>query len=214
MSSFISQSFREEEDLPVRLRNHMRLCGLAALLVGVLLFVSEFLRLYLDYFDPEAYTSIFRLDGWLGLLLGVLVQLGLLGLYAPQVKETGVLGAIGFFIAFTGAWLTMGGSFVDAYDKPSIWVPELVSGGELEEFWGPLALFALTFALGWVLFGVATLRADIYPRAAASLLIAGTLILILPLPLGGVIFAVAVAWMGYFLFSRSSEEAVHGSHAS
>ena len=198
----------------MRIYNPLRLCGLAALLVGVLLLISEFLRLYLDYFNPEAYSSIFRLDGGLGLLLGVLVQLGLVGLYAPQVKETGVLGLIGFFIAFTGAWLTTGGSFVDAYDKPSIWVPELLSGGELEEFWGPLALFALTFALGWVLFGVATLRAGIYPRAAASLLIAGTLILSLPLPLGGAIFAVAVAWMGYFLFSRSGEEAVQQSHAS
>jgi hypothetical protein len=198
----------------VRLENYMRLCGLAALLAGVLLFVSEFLRLYLDYFDPGAYTSIFGLDAWLGLLLGVLVQLGLLGLYAPQVKETRALGAVGFFIAFVGAWLTTGSSFVDAYDKPSIWVPELLSGGELEEFWGPVALFALTFALGWILFGVATLRAGIYPRAAATLLIAGALILVLPLPLGGVPFAVAVAWMGYFLFSRSGEEVVHGSHAS
>ena len=198
----------------MRLENHLRLCGLAALLVGVLLLVSEFIRLYLDYFDPAAYSSIFGLDAWLGLLLGVLVQLGLVGLYAPQVKETGVLGAIGFFIAFIGAWLTTGGSFVDAYDKPSMWVPELLSGEELEEFWGPLALFALTFALGWSLFGVATLRAGVYPRAVASLLIAGTLILILPLPLGGVIFAVAVAWMGYFLFSESGEEAVQRSHAS
>jgi hypothetical protein len=198
----------------MKLENYGRLCGLAALLAGVLLFISEFLRLYLDYIEPGAYTSIFRLDAWAGALLGVLVQLGLIGLYAPQAKHTGVLGALGFFVAFVGAWLTTGDSFVDAYDKPSLWVPELLSGEEIEEFWGPLALFASTFALGWILFGVATLRAGIYPRAAAALLIAGTLVLILPLPLGGVIFSVAVAWMGYFLFSGSSEEAVRRSPAS
>ena len=49
-------------------------------------------------------------------------------------------------------------------------------------------------------------RAGVYPRAAAMLLIAGALTLLLPLSLSGVIFAVAVAWMGYVLFAARGEE--------
>ena len=84
--------------------------------------------------------------------------------------------------------------------------PINVPVGEPEEFWGPLAIFGLTFALGWVLFGVATLRAGVYPRATAALLIAGALILLFPLPFSGVIFAVALGWMGYALFTGSAQE--------
>ena len=68
--------------------------------------------------------------------------------------------------------------------------------------------YVLVFVLGWVLFGIAALRAHIYPRSASMLLVAGTLILIFPLPLSGVIFAGAVAWMGYVLFTGRDEEAL------
>src|SRR5829696_4731036 len=120
--------------------------GLAALLAGALIVLSELLRLYIDLVDPGLYRSVFPFDGVLGLLLAVLVQLGLVGLYARQARSVGTMGLVGF-------------------------------------------------VLGWVLLGVATLRARIYPRTSAMLLIAGALILLLPLPLGGVVFAAAVAWM-------------------
>jgi hypothetical protein len=196
-----------EGRLLVRLENPVRWGGLAALLAGVLIVVAELVRLYVDFFDRGAYLSISGVDPWLGILLGVLVQLGLVGLYVPRANVLGVLGAVGFFIAFIGAWLTTGVSFVDAFGKPGD-LPE----GELEEFFGPLVRFALSFVLGWLLFGVAALRARVYPRATVALLIAGTLILLLPLPLGGVVFGVALAWIGYVLFTGIGEEALQPAH--
>ena len=192
----------------MRLENPVQLGGLAALLAGVLLLISQLFDLYLSYLDPGAVLSILPIDSWLGLLLVVLIQLGLAGLYAPQAKAMGLLGAVGLFMAFIGAWLTMGSSFISPMAKQSAWPV-----GEPEEFWGPLALFGLTFVLGWVLFGVAALRAGVYPRSAAALLIAGALILLLPLPLTNVIFAVAVAWMGYILFTGRGREAARPTHA-
>jgi hypothetical protein len=183
------------------LENPVRLGGLAALAAGVLLFISELVRLYIDFFDPGAYQSIFAIDPWLGVLLGVLLQLGLVGLYVPRANVVGVLGAVGFFLAFVGAWLTTGSSFVDAFTKPG-----LFPSGEPEEFFGPLLLFGLTFVLGWVLVGVAMFRSWAYPRGAVILLVAGVLILLLPLPLYGVIFAVALVWIGYILFTESEGE--------
>lgn len=56
-------------------------------------------------------------------------------------------------------------------------------------------------ALGWLLFGLATLRTGIYPRLASVLTMIGAPLTWLPLPLSGVPFSVAVAWIGYALFS-------------
>ena len=193
---------RAKGDLLLTIENPVRLGGLAALLAGVLLFASELVRLYIDFFDPGAYQSIFTIDPWLGVLLAVLLQLGLVGLYVSRANVVGVLGVIGFFIAFIGAWLTTGSSFVDAFTKPG-----RLPSGEPEEFFGPLLLFALTFVLGWGLVAVAMFRSRAYPRSAVILLIAGVLILLLPLPLSGVIFAVALAWIGYILFTESEGEA-------
>ena len=188
----------------MKLENPVRWGGLAALSAGALIVLSELLRLYIDLVDPALYRSVFAFDGVLGLLLAVLVQLGLVGLYARQAGSAGTLGLVGFVLAFIGVQLSMGSSFVDAFAKPVVWPWE--DPEYFERTIAALAIFAPGFVLGWVLLGVATLRARVYPRASAVLLIAGTLILLLPLPLGGVIFAAAVAWMGYVLFTGRGEE--------
>jgi uncharacterized membrane protein YciS (DUF1049 family) len=187
----------------MKLGNPVRWGGLAALLAGGLLVVSDFLRLYIDLADPGLFGSIFVFDGVLGLLLAVLVHLGLVGLYARQAGVAGTIGLVGFVLAFIGVSLSMGASFVDAFVKPAVWPWE--DPEYFERTIASLAIFAPGFVLGWVLFGVATLKARIYPRAAAWLLIAGALILLLPLPLGSTVFAAAIAWMGYVLLTEREE---------
>ncbi len=191
----------------MKIENSLRWGGLAALLAGVLLLVSQLLDVPLPNSLPFelsggelAIYGFLGIDGYLGLLLVVLMQLGLAGLYAPLARFTGILGMVGLFMAFIGMWLSVGGSFISPMAKQSSWPV-----GEPEEFWGPLAIFALTFVLGWVLFGVAALKTGVYPRVAVALLIAGALILLLPLPLSNVVFAVAVAWMGYVLFTGRNQ---------
>jgi hypothetical protein len=51
------------------------------------------------------------------------------------------------------------------------------------------------------------LRARVYPRAAVALFIVGALILLTPLALSDVIFAVALVWLGYAIYARRGEEA-------
>ena len=149
--------------------------------------------------------SIFFVDGWIGVLLTVVVQLGLVGLYAPQARAAGILGLIGLIVASIGIELTMGASFSFPFNRPIVWP------WQTEEYWEePLAallVFELSFVLGCVLLGVAMLRARVYPRAATALFIVGALILLTPLALSDVIFAVAVAWLGYAIYTERSEEA-------
>jgi hypothetical protein len=61
--------------------------------------------------------------------------------------------------------------------------------------------------------GVGMLRARVYSRAATTLFIVGALILLSPLALSDVIFAVAVAWLGYAIFAGKGEEAPQPTHA-
>jgi hypothetical protein len=97
----------------MKLEYPVRMGGLAAILAGVLLVFSDLLRLYIN--NPAgtgALESIFFVEGWISVLLAVVVQLGLVGLYAPQARGAGVLGLIGLVLASIAVRLTMGSSFV------------------------------------------------------------------------------------------------------
>jgi hypothetical protein len=190
----------------MRIENPVRLGGLAAILAGVLLIISDLLRLYINNLaGPGILESIFFIDGWIGVLLAVVLQLGLIGLYAPQARSAGIPGLIGLVLASIGIELVMGSSFAFPFDRP------IVFPWETEEYWEePLAailVLGLSFVLGCVLLGVAMLRCRVYPRAAAILFIAGALILLTPLALSDVVFAAAIAWLGYTLFAERGEEA-------
>jgi hypothetical protein len=75
--------------------------------------------------------------------------------------------------------------------------PEFLDEGPPPGFF----LTAIAFVFGWLLFAVGTLRARIFPRAAAILLIVGAVVIVVPLPFTFVVFAVAVAWLGFVLFT-------------
>ena len=69
------------------------------------------------------------------------------------------------------------------------------------------ALSFLVFGIGWVLFGLASLVGRVYPRSASALLIVGAVIgtvvslTLLPVPLDGLPFEAAVAWLGVALLT-------------
>ncbi len=196
----------------MRIENPVRLGGFAAIVAGALLIVSDLLHLYINIVaGPGVLMSIFLVEGWVGVLLAVVMQLGLFGLYAPQAKEVGILGLIGFVLASIGIQLTMGSSFAFAFDRPIVWP------WESEEYWEePLAavlVFGLSFVLGCVLLGVGMLRARVYSQAAVALFIAGALILLTPPALSDVVFAVALIWLGYTIFSGEAEEAPQPTRA-
>jgi hypothetical protein len=80
-----------------------------------------------------------------------------------------------------------------------------------------LAGFILVFLLGvvgWLLFGAGTLRARTYPRWAAVLLMVGGVVAFVPIPLAGIIFSVAIAWLGLVLFAGGSARAEEPSRVN
>lgn len=184
--------------------NLIRWGGLAALVSAVVSVVGDILRLFVDVESAAAATGIsYALVFGLYLLGGVLLLLGLVGLYASQSEAAGVLGLVGFLVAFAGTALLVGALWFELFITPALATeaPELA---EAELGLAGFILVLLTGALGWVLFGAATLRARVYPRGVAGLLIIGGLVAFAPVPLAGIVFSGAIAWMGFILFTGRS----------
>ena len=151
--------------------------------------------------------------------------LGITGLYARQVEEAGWLGLVGFLLFSLNWMLTAPFTFAETVILPQLATeaPTLAEGflgiftsaetnfGVLANLW---TLTGLLYILGGLLFGIATLRAGILPRWAAGLLVVGSLLApvaaLLPPehePKVAVPVGIALAWLGYALWSERREQA-------
>lgn len=185
--------------------NLIRWSGLAAILGGALLIVSDLLSLtlYSGSLSEAATTGSYLVDNGLRLLGAMLLLIGLVGLYAHQSETAGALGLVGFIVAFAGTSLMLGGIWTNTFVAPTVAVeaPEFLDAGPTGTLGFGFTLSLGLAALGWLLFGVATHRSRIYPRVAAALLVVGAVLTFAPLPGTGLVFGAAVIWLGFSLFS-------------
>jgi hypothetical protein len=198
----------------------IRWSGLAAMAAGVLLLVAELLELLTGFgdetFSELALTGLFTFQQALYLLGLTLLSVGLVGLYARQLEAAGPLGLVGFLVAFIGTVFFTGFFWANIFIAPALAVgaPEFLDlGGRFPGFFPSL----LTYAVGWILFGLASLRARVYPRAAVVLLIVGAALDPLgglPLPFIGVVIDAAFVWLGFSLFSGRAAPATRSLRVS
>ena len=89
---------------------------------GVLFAVSDLLTLLLDFDDPigSITSASFALSVGLALIGAVLLTGGLVGIYAARSGATGVLGLIGFALAFAGEILAAGGFWSEPFVRPAL----------------------------------------------------------------------------------------------
>jgi hypothetical protein len=202
----------------------MRLAGLSAMVAGLCFLV-------LGMFHPVNVPASVTTATWVNVhifatALGFFGLFGMAGLYARQAEKSGWLGLIGFLL-FT-VWMTLvcGFSFVEAFILPRLAtespafvagllgmfssVPSQVDLGILPTLWnisGPM------YILGPLLFGIATFRARVLPRWAAALLVLGAVLV----PVGALVppefqpkimipVGLALAWLGYAIFSERREQ--------
>ena len=205
--------------------NLIRWTGLAAMGTGII-FAG------IQPIHPPAVLASVTTGAWaiinaLKTAMCLLGLLGIAGLYARQVKEAGWLGLAGFLMFSLFYALTMPFTFAEAFILPLLATdaPTFVesflgifTGASIEMNLGALpALYILVgvlYTLGGLLFGIATFRAGILPRGAAGLFAAGAVAPLvfaaLPHPLDrtlAVPMGVALAWLGYALWSEQREQA-------
>jgi hypothetical protein len=154
--------------------------------------------------------------------------LGLTGLYARQANEAGWLGLAGYLLFGLFYVHTLPLAYTEAFVLPLLAseAPTFVegflgifNGHPVQTNLGALPLlYSLSgsagFVLGGLLFGIATMRAGVLPRWPAGLLAVGSLapfvLAMLPHPLDritAVPTGIAVAWLGYALWSERREQA-------
>ena len=173
--------------------------GLVAMIAAALFVIADLGVLVLAFGQEPAQGLLVR--GAVSGSAGLVLALGLVGLYAHQAEAAGYLGLIGFLAAFIALWL-----------------------GQENVGWA-----ALLANVGWVLFGVGSLGAQTYPRIGIILLIAGAVLagvvnlLLLAIDFGGtvpaavvglgalvdIVFYAGVAWLGISLFTGRAEESWH-----
>ncbi len=161
----------------------IRWSGLAAIIAGILYIAVQLVH---PNHDLESITSsAWGLSHYMTLGFAFFGILGITGIYARQVEQAGWLGLIGYLLFFSALILIVAFSFLEAAVIPPLvdYSPEFVeevytifAGGT-----GPGAIGAiygvngLLYLGGGILFGIATIRANVFPRIAAIVFAIGAI---------------------------------------
>lgn len=204
---------------------YIRWGGLAAVVGPILVLIANLYDVWRNFGSgPEgvveaAMTTPYVVFGGARLLGGVVLVFGLVALYLYQIEPASRLGLVGFVIGMVGTVLLTASAWYQLFVVPAMAaeVPAFTEavraaeGGTVLTLGLAIPLLAQT--VGWILFGVATYRASVFPRWAAVGLVVGAVLLLVPIPGIPIVFQLAVASMGFLLFSGRVETPAQASKA-
>ena len=188
-----------------------RQAGLVSIAAAGLILVSQISQLIIPMILTESFwiaTQSLRMG--LALVAMYALLLALTGLFAREAAAAGKLGLVAYLTAFLGTLLFAGDWWYEAFIGPALreQAPEILKTSPSGSVLIGAVITAGTFAVGWVLFGIASLRAGVFPRRASMLMTGAGVVAILALispfqiPL-----ALAVGWMGMWLIRSDGREA-------
>jgi len=195
-----------------------RAAGLSAVVAGLLFILVQINHPHLD--ATFITTTEWTVRQTMKVFMTVLALVGFTGMYLRQVKQTGILGLLGYILAGAGYLLMMSIEVIGVVVLPAIAhsapgyvtdVLAVVTGGTATGDIGLMQQLILLSGVGYVLgglvFGIALFRADILARWAAVLLAVSTVAtLAIPLlpqvnqRLFAIPNAVALIGLGYSLW--------------
>ncbi len=131
-------------------------------------------------------TTEWAVRNSLKVLMAALALAGITGMYLRQVKQSGVLGLLGYVVFGVGYLLVMSTAFVSAYVLPSLadtdpgYVNDVLAAATGGTPTGDIGLLQTVFGAqgiaylaGGLVFGIALFRARVLARWAAVLLAVG-----------------------------------------
>jgi hypothetical protein len=184
----------------------VRWTGLAAVIAAGLILVHQVSQIvFAMTMSQSMAVATHSLRNGLALFAMYALLIALNGLYARQATAAGATGLVGYLVAALGTLLIAGDWWYEAFVAPLIaaQAPELLRTAPSGSILVGSALTFGSFALGWVIFGIASYRARVFPRGAAILMVLGGIVGILALsPPFQIPLALAVGWMGWSLLDR------------
>jgi hypothetical protein len=203
-------------------RTLYRLSGGTLIAGSLLILISSIMGAILFPGHSSTQEQVLSLP-WLLMILitligSLLFVLGLPGMYLRQSARTGVLGLVGFILLLSAILLQDAAfSSVQFVILPFLAqkAPQLLGGNNL-----PISAFLLLMVsglmqiIGTILLGIATMRAQVFPRlAGVLLLVSGIAFLLtippLPSPISDIIevisfiaLALGCIWCGYLLMGQ------------
>lgn len=219
------QAAIKESKLKITPPKLIRWAGLAALGAGIIFAVIQPIH------PPDVLASVttgpWAIITTVKFAMCLLFLIGITGIYARQVRETGWLGLAGFILFVLSWFLQTGYVFAEAFILPVLATaaPQfidtylgVVNGSPGQMNIGVLpamyAALGILYLLGGLLIGIATFRARVLPRWPAGLLaVAAAMAPVSALfphaiqRLAGIPMGIALAWLGYALWSERREQA-------
>jgi len=189
----------------------MQWSGVGGLVAGILIAVLNGIQGVL--LTSMSFGQAAATPGWIALqtlllLADALLLLGLVGLYVFQSGESGIVGLVGFLAAFAGTVLVAGAIWLQAFMVPIVAqaTPEFLEADPTGSLYVGFVASFVVYVVGWLLFGLASLRARRVPRWASLLTMAGAVLIFVGLgaeidfPVGSVVFGLGVAGMSRALW--------------
>ena len=204
----------------------IRWSGLAAMAAGSIYLIIQ--PIHPSDVLSSATTARWAIVHYLSLAMDFLGLLGIAGIYARQVEKAGWLGLAGYLLFSLFYAISLAFHFAEAFIMPLLATEApkfvegylgIITGAHSEINLGALSLvYGVTgfvgYLLGGLLFGIATFRAGILPRWAGGLPATGAAVTLagalLPHPLDRIMavpVGLALAWLGYALWSERREQA-------
>jgi hypothetical protein len=165
----------------------VRAAGVAAVAAGTIFIGVQVNHPHLD--ATSITTTEVAVRSSLKVLMAALAVVGITGMYLRQVKQSGVLGLIGWLLMSTCYVFILGTSFVAGYILPSIagtdpsYVNDVLAAaadrhvvGDIGSLKYVFLIQSFTYLAGGLLFGIALYRARVLARWATVLLAVGGLV--------------------------------------
>ena len=197
-----------------------RSAGPVAIVAGVLVVVTRGVIMLttpadIDSLKVYVLSTTHAINGVASIVAFAMLVFALVASYDLQARAAGVLGVIGLGAAILGTVFMTGDWWYEAFAVPRL---AEVAPGVMDTFassrllLGGLTSFAL-FGIGWVLYGIASVRARVFPAAISWAIVAGGLLSGVPIGLvylpASVILGLAFIALGVWWLrsGRSAAEA-------
>jgi hypothetical protein len=181
-----------------------RVAGPIVLAAGALLMIQQLIAL--TFFDRSRIEATMANPLFVPLAVAYFVAfcgllVALVAAYSWEADEAGAFGVLGLLAALVGTMFLAGDLWFEAFAVP--WLGD-VAPASLHLAGGTLIIGAfisyVLFAVGWVLFGLASTRARVFPRPISIAIVVGGIIgFQAALPPFAIPLAVAISWLGIWM---------------